>query len=176
MSRLLTMGKSQVLPDGLWTKPDYIKLISRFNLLYITNPGVEIHSIKVDAHNPAWICNADKVRDGTLPKSKKELKVCIKKIPINYIQLFVTPEEYAKTIMRLAGLRGEGSGPSCFISKIYDVKFYQSSCYIVEEWIPASLPAIFGRVLGSGAIWETQIFLKFYLVIVGVEFLHKHGI
>jgi hypothetical protein len=128
MSRLLTMGKSHVLPDSLWTKTDYIKLIRRFNFLYITKPGVESHLIKADAHNPAWIYNADKVRDGTLPKSKKELKVCIKKIPINYIQSFVTPEEYAKTIMRLAGLRDEGSGPSCFISKIYDVKFYQSKC------------------------------------------------
>jgi hypothetical protein len=176
MSRLLTMGKSQVLPDGLWTKPDYIKLIGRFNLLDISKPGVEFYSIKADIHNPAWICNADKVRDGTLPKSKKELRVCIKKIAINYIQAFVTPGEYAKTIMRLMGLRGEGSGPSCFISKIYDFKFYQSSCYIAEEWIPVRLPAMFRCKVGTNAIWETQIFLKFYLVIVGVDFLHKHGI
>lgn len=176
MSRLLTLGKSQVLPDGLWTKPDYIKLIGRFNLVCISRAGVEIHSIKADTHNPAWVCNADKVKDGTLPKSKKEIKVCIKNIPISYIQSFVRPEEFAKTILKLIGLGAEGSGPSCFISKIYDIKFYQSKCYIVEEWIPVGLSTTIGRKEWSGSVRGTQIFLKFYFVLIGVDFLHKHGI
>lgn len=106
-------------------------------------------------------------------------KFAVKIIKQSDMSKFITQE---KLIDRFVGLiistnAQTSSSQSFFLNRIYDIRVYNRSYYIVSDWMSTNLETKLKLYRPqSGSHTETSLFGIIYFAAVAIDFLHNKGI
>jgi serine/threonine protein kinase len=112
-------------------------------------------------------------------KSTNKRKFAVKIIKQSDMSKFITQE---KLIDRFVGLiistnAQTRSSQSFFLNRIYDIRVYNRSYYIVSDWIGTNLETKLKLYRPQSSLHlETSLFGVVYFAAVAIDFLHNKGI